>query len=632
MSWAGRGLVGGLACMAVVCALPVSARARAWGIGAVYAFLLGVFYCDSWLTTVALSDRYRLLTEELRLPAAASGLHQSWLSGVLGGRPMDLKDAQYHDFHDALPWLCVGLVVHVGGGRLVRLLSRGYPRRQRVLARASFGAAFGVAAALGAHEAGALKLLALASGNFALSRMAMRSAKGHWATPALLWGVNLSVLFFNDRFRGYRFAHLLGPSELAFRLDAMPGALPWHHSFNFVMLRMMSYNMDCWWRARGRSSESPLWREESDVRALQRLDVGRDLGERARVSHHHPATVHGNFVVYLCYLLYVPLYIAGPTITYNCFVSHLALPQQTYGRRDKVAYFLRFAATLLLFEVMTHFMYVGALSYMAFRFKPFGVPVLMQLTMDHAQPHANAHANAVAGGGEVGGEGEGEGEPQMRIREVVYYSYWALMYLWFKFTLIWRFFRLWALCDDVEPVENMERCMNNNYTIGGFWRAWHRSFNRWLVRYVYVPMGGGKGVGPARRALNVFVVFSFVSFWHDQTLQLFAWGWLLSLAMLPEIAADQVAKMPRVKAALEAHPMLAEAIVAFCGAINIVMLKVANIVGYTTGLEGAAMLIPVLGTAEGFAFATQYLVNMMLAVVLMRFIRRHQDGNTTKRV
>lgn len=94
----------------------------------------------------------------------------------------------------------------------------------------------------------------------------------------------------------------------------------------------------------------------------------------------------------------------------------------------------------------------------------------------------------------------------------------SIFWLWMKFLVLWRFFRLWALLDGVEAVENMNRCVFNNYTLSGkgwlcvsaafgfvcadltvlvlvwcgagFWQAWHRSFNRWLVRYIYVPLGG----------------------------------------------------------------------------------------------------------------------------------------------
>lgn len=57
----------------------------------------------------------------------------------------------------------------------------------------------------------------------------------------------------------------------------------------------------------------------------------------------------------------------------------------------------------------------------------------------------------------------------------------------YQLLLPWRFFRLWALVDGIDPPENVVRCMTNNYSANGFWRAWHRSFNLWLIRYVAHP-------------------------------------------------------------------------------------------------------------------------------------------------
>ena len=84
----------------------------------------------------------------------------------------------------------------------------------------------------------------------------------------------------------------------------------------------------------------------------------------------------------------------------------------------------------------------------------------------------------------------------------------------------------------------MIRCMdNNNYLALAFWRAWHRSFNRWVVRYIYVPMGGSRLTG-FLRIVNTLMVFSFVAVWHDIELKLLMWGWLIVLSLLPEIFAS----------------------------------------------------------------------------------------------
>ena len=105
----------------------------------------------------------------------------------------------------------------------------------------------------------------------------------------------------------------------------------------------------------------------------------------------------------------------------------------------------------------------------------------------------------------------------------------------------WRFFRLWALADGLDPPENMVRCMANNYSALGFWRAWHRSYNLWIIRYIYVPLGGTRN-----RILTSVLVFTFVALWHDLSFKLLAWGWLVSLFIVPEVTARYFLPTSRV--------------------------------------------------------------------------------------
>lgn len=106
----------------------------------------------------------------------------------------------------------------------------------------------------------------------------------------------------------------------------------------------------------------------------------------------------------------------------------------------------------------------------------------------------------------------------------------------------WRFFRLWALLGGVDPPENMVRCMANNYSTLGFWRAWHRSYNLWITRYIYIPLGGTRN-----RGYTVVLVFTFVALWHDLSFRLLAWGWLVSLFIMPEIAARYLVPASKVR-------------------------------------------------------------------------------------
>jgi len=84
--------------------------------------------------------------------------------------------------------------------------------------------------------------------------------------------------------------------------------------------------------------------------------------------------------------------------------------------------------------------------------------------------------------------------------------------------------------------------MANNYSTFGFWRSWHRSYNLWIIRYIYIPLGGSRNV-----VLNTVLVFSFVALWHDLTFRLLAWGWLVSLFVLPELVASYILPASKVR-------------------------------------------------------------------------------------
>jgi hypothetical protein len=70
----------------------------------------------------------------------------------------------------------------------------------------------------------------------------------------------------------------------------------------------------------------------------------------------------------------------------------------------------------------------------------------------------------------------------------------------------------------------------------------------------YVPLGGNMKqvtsplVAAARKLFNIALVFTFVAVWHDQRMQLIAWGGVLILCMIPEMLAEHVVGLPRCAA------------------------------------------------------------------------------------
>jgi D-alanyl-lipoteichoic acid acyltransferase DltB (MBOAT superfamily) len=57
-------------------------------------------------------------------------------------------------------------------------------------------------------------------------------------------------------------------------------------------------------------------------------------------------------------------------------------------------------------------------------------------------------------------------------------------------------------------------------SVRDFWRRWHVTVGRWLRDYVYIPLGGNRGLVP----LNYAAVFGFCAVWHGASWSFVAWG------------------------------------------------------------------------------------------------------------
>lgn len=292
--------------------------------------------------------------------------------------------------------------------------------------------------------------------------------------------------------------------------------------------------------------------------ALQKKNLDpANLPERERVASGAHASDF-TFRNYLAYALYSPLYLTGPIMNFNDYISQSRYRLPSISRARIVPYAIRFGFCLLTMEVVLHFLYAVAISKSDpdwSSYSPFQLSML---------------------------------------------GYFNLHIIWLKLLLPWRFFRLWSLLDGIDPPENMVRCMSDNYSALAFWRGWHRSFNRWIVRYIYVPMGGSQGGGgKIRAAANYLSVFTFVALWHDINLRLLVWGWLVVFFVLPEVIATMLFPARKWRDRPNAYRWI-------CGVgatANILMMMAANLVGFAVGLDGLKGLVEgIVGSFGGRVF------------------------------
>ncbi|KAF8602869.1 MBOAT-domain-containing protein [Ceratobasidium sp. AG-I] len=457
--------------------------------------------------------------------------------GWILGRRVDNSDAQYRSFRSNIPALLALSTVQLFSSQIYTRIARLFSDNHRngstgSISRVPFLLGFSCLMLAGLHGTSALKILVILTANYWV---------GTLKTPIATWIFNAAVLFASNWYEGFRFGDVHG--ALA-SLDSIPGFYPrWHVSFNITMLRLLSFNMDYYWASKSTISGEP----------------SSSMTHKQRIATSHSMETY-SFANFLAYVLYPPLYIAGPIMSFNDFMWQRKIPVPT-------SYAIRFLACLLTMELTLHFMYVVAIK-------------------DTRAWH---------------------GLSPVQLSMV---GFWNLVIVWMKARLLipWRFFRLWALADGVDPPENMVRCMANNYSALGFWRSWHRSYNLWVIRYIYIPLGGSSHV-----LRNTLIVFSFVALWHDLSFKLLAWGWLISLFVVPEVLARSL-----VSASKFGNRPWYRHVCALGGVGNIILMMGANLVGFVIGVDGMRYFISeIVGSWQGLRFLLAASVCLFIAVQVM---------------
>lgn len=70
-------------------------------------------------------------------------------------------------------------------------------------------------------------------------------------------------------------------------------------------------------------------------------------------------------------------------------------------------------------------------------------------------------------------------------------------------------------------------------SVKDFWRRWHMTLSRFLMTYIYFPLGGNRK-GKARQCLNLAIVFLASGIWHGASWNFVLWGCLHGLAVVWE--------------------------------------------------------------------------------------------------
>ncbi|CCF56973.1 hypothetical protein KAFR_0B06760 [Kazachstania africana CBS 2517] len=502
-------------------------------------------------------------------------LSQGWLFG----RKVDNSDAQYRFFRDNFFLLLQLMSAHL-------IIKKVTLSVNKTLSKLRFDFIFGLIFLFAAHGVNAVRIIIHILIMHSISHF---FKKNKTVAASLTWLYGISTLFINDKYREYPFGNILSilsPLDHSFK-----GIIErWDVFFNFTLLRLLSYNLDYLerWNSQFmkdtpvetqidsdiglKNSRPEFKRTSSTLKTIQESGKEELLNDRARLV----APLHiqeYDIFNFIAYVTYTPLFIAGPIITFNDYIyqSYHTLPSIN-SKRIQI-YAIRFILTVLSMEFMLHYTYVVAVS----KTKAW------------------------------------QGDTPFQISMIGLFN---LNIIWLKLLIPWRLFRLWGLLDGIDTPENMIRLVDNNYSAMAFWRGWHRSYNKWIVRYIYIPLGGSNN-----RIMTSLAVFSFVAIWHDIQLKLLFWGWLIVLFLLPEIFLTQYFMQYKTK-------WWYRHICALGGAANIWMMMIANLFGFCLGSDGTMELLrDMFSTVAGFAFFIIATGCIFIGVQVMFELREEEKRN-----
>lgn len=319
-------------------------------------------------------------------------MYARWIHKDSFGWGVDLADHQYRSFRENVPLIFIGLTLYSVAAHLVPV------------ARLPLGLVF----VFVLHGTNSVTILVVLAISYGLSFMGS-------LTPILTWVYAIAVLFVTEWYG------LPSPG-------GWTGLYPrWSTIFKVPLLRLISFNLDYHWRNKDRLSHHQKKCRECTGATLCRK------GQAMRAPHSGAF----NLAAFAEYVLYPPLYIAGPILSFNSFHAQQASMHRQWKRI--MLYGLRLLFSYAFIELFMRSFWVVAIK-------------------------------------------DGHAFNNLSPLELFSVAFVNLFMIWLKLMIIWRTFRLLAMLDGIWTPENMLRCMTNNYSLLSFWRQWHHSFNQWITR------------------------------------------------------------------------------------------------------------------------------------------------------
>ncbi|KAL5140139.1 putative membrane-bound O-acyltransferase [Glycine soja] len=264
------------------------------------------------------------------------GLRPGWL---IAHYLNDVSDAQWRNLRGNIPVLTLVFAIFTLLANFMRAFNL------RVKGMSIVWLLFSLAYLSYLHGACIVFILSIATGNFLLVKLSCKTnpVSADLCTEGVLSSCSLEL------------QHIVSSLQQWAFLDNYRGSFRWHICFNFVVLRMISFGFDFHW-----SNQNSHFDQEKHYQHCHICKSGKSCYQVLQERSLHNDNF--GYITYLCYLVYAPLYIAGPILNFNAFASQIDVPQNTNSVRNVTLNGFRWVLSLLLMELMTHLFYYNAFA------------------------------------------------------------------------------------------------------------------------------------------------------------------------------------------------------------------------------------------------------------------------------
>ncbi|CAL8298298.1 unnamed protein product [Merluccius merluccius] len=243
----------------------------------------------------------------------------------------------------------------------------------------------------------------------------------------------------------------------------------------------------------------------------------------------------------LSYAFYHPLFYNGPIITYKDYTQQMRRSAEESVDADGVFRYAalrtgRIALWWLTAECMIHAMYMHAIQ-------------ANETYLDSLPPWA------------LGG-----------------LALALVQFFYVKYLVLFGVPSMLAALDKLSP-PTLPRCVSTMHSFTGMWRHFDEGLYRWLIRYIYVPLGGSR-CGAGRKALSTGLAFGFVCLWHGGHDYLQYWALMNWAGVLAENGLRSLAASAAVSSFVERKLSAAmrRRCAALLSALSTAMLILSNLV------------------------------------------------------